>query len=540
MFAPRPGIAAARRLLALALLACCAPALAEKRLALVIGNDTYAGQPPARASEDAGLVRDALQDLGFFVDLERDVSGTQLRAALRRFGARLAGTERGTLGVFYYAGAAAQAGGRSFLLPVDARLADENDIARAGVDLAEAIEQMQAGGGGRRLLLVDGGAPAPWTLEPEDVTPGLARIKAPPGFLIGYSQEPDHAPRGLGLYAPALADALRQPGLSIEALFARVLRSVAGRSGGTQLSWQNSALNDELRINREGARVAAGSADEDFWSAIRDSTEPSRFEDYLARYPRGLHADAARQRLRGGEERSFRDCPACPLMLNLPQGAFEMGSSQGLDNERPPHLVTIGYPLAASQYEISFAEWQACVDDGGCKYNPPDQGWGRAARPVIFVSWDDAQDYTDWLSRKTGRSYRLPTESEWEYAARGGVRTEYPWGDRFEHGRAHCLGCGEGDKEPDSTLPVGQFGPNGFGLYDVAGNVNEWTLDCYREGYHGAAADGSAVTQGPCDYRVFRGGSWYLGPERTRLAFRNGGLPGLRSSRVGFRVVRGP
>ena len=235
----------------------------------------------------------------------------------------------------------------------------------------------------------------------------------------------------------------------------------------------------------------------------------------------------------------FRDCDQCPEMVVVPAGRFRMGdlAGDGKDRERPVHDVKIAEPFAVGKYEVTFAEWDACVAGGGCTHQPNDRGWGRGTRPVINVSWDDAQEYVRWLSRETGRTYRLLSEAEWEYVARAGSTTKYPWGDDIGTNKANCDGCGSrwDDKR---TAPVGSFEPNAFGLFDTAGNVWEWVEDCWNENYNGAPGDGSAWTSRNCNRPVLRGGSWGDYPWGIRSANRNRNDAGIRDNYLGFRVAR--
>ena len=238
----------------------------------------------------------------------------------------------------------------------------------------------------------------------------------------------------------------------------------------------------------------------------------------------------------------FRDCPECPEMVVVPAGEFMMGSPPSeedrRDSEGPVHRVTIAEPFAAGKYEVTFEEWDACVGGGGCGgYRPDDEGWGRGSRPVINVSWEDAQAYAAWLSGKTGENYRLLSEAEWEYAARAGTTTRYHWGDDIGRNRANCDDDVCGDSW-DYTAPVGSFAANGFGLHDVHGNVWEWVEDCWNDSYAGAPTDGSAWESGNCDLRVLRGGSWHGVPRDLRAAYRFWGGTGIRLGIIGFRVAR--
>ncbi len=208
-----------------------------------------------------------------------------------------------------------------------------------------------------------------------------------------------------------------------------------------------------------------------------------------------------------------------------------------LANEAPEHIVTIAQPFAVAKFELTFAEWDTCVDYGDCDPRVSDGGWGRDRQPVINVTWDDAQRYVEWLKRMTGKPYRLLTEAEYEYAARAGTQTAYPWGDEIGKGHAHCASCGS-QWEGKQTVPVGSFAPNAFGLYDVAGNVWQWVQDCYHDDYNGAPPDGSPWTTGDCSRRVVRGGSWDYPPQFLRSAGRNKSSPDDRYFGIGFRVGR--
>ena len=242
---------------------------------------------------------------------------------------------------------------------------------------------------------------------------------------------------------------------------------------------------------------------------------------------------------------TFRDCAECPEMVVLPSGSFSMGSPSSeegrWDNEGPVHRVRIGYRLAVGKYEVTFAEWDACLDAGGCGHDPDDAGWGRGSRPVMRVSWEDAQEYVAWLNVRLGLSgsgaYRLLSESEWEYAARAGTRTARYWGSGVGRNNANCDGCGS-RWDNRQTAPVGSFGANGWGLHDMLGNVWEWTQDCWNGNYAGAPSDGRAWGTGDCSLRDLRGGSWDFGPRYLRAANRGGYDSGNRDYDNGFRVAR--
>jgi formylglycine-generating enzyme required for sulfatase activity len=255
-------------------------------------------------------------------------------------------------------------------------------------------------------------------------------------------------------------------------------------------------------------------------------------------------------------------------MLVVPAGSFTMGSPESermpvaaaytkyaivpkssttatpLSSEGPQHHVTIARPFAAGKFAVTFDEWDACVDDGGCNgYRPPDEGWGRGSRPVVNVNWDDAQAYVGWLSRKTGKGYRLLSEAEREYIARAKTTTPYWWGSSFSTDQANYSGTRTYADQPTGesrkkTLPVASFSPNPWGFYQVHGNSYDWTEDCFHDDYFGAPADGSAWAGENCKGHVVRGGAWSSSPWMLRSAFRAWFPTDFRSSNHGFRLTR--
>lgn len=245
---------------------------------------------------------------------------------------------------------------------------------------------------------------------------------------------------------------------------------------------------------------------------------------------------------------SFKDCDECPEMVVAPVGRFMMGSPEsekgrGKD-EGPQRKVTIAKAFAVGKFEVTFDEWDACTADDGCGgYKPDDLSWGRGKHPVIMVSWNDAKAYIKWINGKvSGSPYKLLSESEWEYAARAGSSTPFWWGSKISTGQANYHGLytynGPKGEHRWKTVAVGSFGANGFGLYNVHGNVWEWVEDCYKDNYNGAPKDGSARTAGECNDRVLRGGSWDDNPRRLRSADRGRNSTVFRNMFSGFRISR--
>jgi len=238
-----------------------------------------------------------------------------------------------------------------------------------------------------------------------------------------------------------------------------------------------------------------------------------------------------------------------PEMVRIPAGSFLMGSPpsepERNDDEGPQHQVQVP-AFELGKYEVTFDQWDACVSAGGCTHRPEDQGWGRGTRPVINISWDDAQGYVKWLNTQTGKQYRLPSEAEWEYAARAGTTTPFSTGNCITTAQANYdgnidyAGCGaKTGVYLQKTQPVGSYPANRWGLYDMHGNAWEWVQDSSHTNYQGAPGDGSAWEDAGGRERVLRGGSWFSGGRYCRSANRFGDVPGHRNRYVGFRLSRG-
>ena len=232
---------------------------------------------------------------------------------------------------------------------------------------------------------------------------------------------------------------------------------------------------------------------------------------------------------------SFSDCENCPEMVVLAGGVFVMGSpttEPGRNRDESPQREVSITRFAMSRTEITFAQWDACLGGGGCGgFSPMDQGWGRGNQPVVGISWQQARAYVDWLNTRAGsQRYRLPTEAEWEYAARAGSMEAYAFGPRINTRQATFRA-----RRPD---PVGSHEANVIGLFDMHGNVGEWVEDCYVASYEAAPIGGGAVRADSCARRVIRGGSYLDREPPLRAAARRSARPGDRAPSTGFRVAR--
>ena len=640
-------------------------ASANERVALVIGNAAYEHVPPlVNPRNDAEDMAGLLRRLGFVVTEGLDLTDSAMKDRIRAFGRRARGAE---VALVFYAGHGMQVGGVNYLLPVDARLADELDLDFEAVALDLVLRSM---GTGTNLVFLDACRDNPfsrgWAGAARSlVGRGLKRVEggSASGMFIAFATDPDSiAADGDGRNSPftaALKRHIETPGLEINSLLTEVRNSVLTSTGNVQRPWSNSSLSAPFyfvssaapaaRITSQAGRTTLDPAEET-WLQIRDTASVRTLERYLATYPNSRYRIAAEARLEelarqpftvavrpssarvrilnaGGEYKDgmllpagnyrieasaeghetkvevvshgksptlhrlvlmptdgvFRDCEDCPDMVVISPGVFRMGdlSGDGDENARPVREVRIAR-FAISKYEVTVAQFRRFVlatgyrTDAERNYGNNAEGcetkeaktrskWeftaGRSWRnleydiedeqPVVCVSWNDTKAYLEWLQNQLHLPYRLPSEAEWEYAARAGSETTYHFGNDEErlcmygnvpdetplfNGNVWLNGAACSDRALFPVL-VGSYRANAFGLHDVVGNVEEWTADCWNESYRRATQDGKAWKAGKCSLRVYRGGSW--GSSMTLAAASRGNSGrAFRSMRRGFRVAR--
>jgi len=224
-----------------------------------------------------------------------------------------------------------------------------------------------------------------------------------------------------------------------------------------------------------------------------------------------------------------------PAMVAVPGGTFMMGSNED-PSEKPVHKVTVA-PFSIGKYLVTVDEWKKCVAAQGCAEVSPPSADENA--PISNVSWSDAVQFTSWLSRVSGKNYRLPTEAEWEYAARAGTSTKFWWGNEYVDGMAYCRGCGAPAYDPHHAIKVGSFRANPFGLYDMGGEASEWVSDCWHRDYRGAPNDGSSWVADDCSGHVLRGGSWQNDPSYLSVSSRDHYDTAVRYVTHGLRLAQG-
>ncbi len=316
---------------------------------------------------------------------------------------------------------------------------------------------------------------------------------------------------------------------------------------------------EALAARAEQAALVLTTQEAATWRVAKDADTRAPLDAYLRDFPNGPNAAAARSRIASltrsaapapaasvstpsasslSDVETFRDCSDCPQMVSIPSGSFMMGSpasETGRDDDEGPQRRVSVPAFAAGKYEVTWSEWDRCVAAGSCASLKAD-GFGGGSRPVTNVSWNEAVAYAKWLSNKTGQTYRLLSEAEWEYAARAGSSARWSFGDKESSlGSYGWYSSNSGS----GTHAVGTKTANAFGLFDMHGNVWEWVQDCSAGNYSaGQPSNGSAYTSGSCSYRVLRGGSWAGDPQYLRSADRNGDVPTIRGNALGFRVAR--
>jgi formylglycine-generating enzyme required for sulfatase activity len=592
----------------LLLLAAAHAASAGKRVALVIGNGKYihAGTL-ANPANDASDIAAALKGVGFTVVSGFDLDKPALEKKIREFASSLAGADTGVF--FYAGHGLQVAGTNYIVpVDAQLTTADALEFEMVKLESVQRIMENAAKtnilflDACRNNPLARNLARALGT-RGSIIGTGLAPAESGIGTLISFSTQPGNvAADGSGRNSPftgPLVKRIAAPGEDILTVLTAVRNEVLAATGEKQVPWENHALRARFYFNPTPAAPAAPpqaqapmSEAANAWAEIKNAKDVAVFEAFRKQYgpANALYDTLAAQKIaelkgsevvvavspkpvparppeeacedgllvtvatgpnpciKPGSGKSFKDCPECPEMVIVPASSFMMGSPPDeleRGSSETQHKVTIAKPFAAARFAVTFAEWDACVEAGGCgRYRPNDQGWGRGERPVINVSWADAKAYVKWVSRKTGRAYRLLSEAEREYVTRAGTRTPFWWGTSITETQANYdtehtySGGSSAGYHRQRTLPVKSFQPNPWGLYQVHGNIWEWAEDCWNSSYNGASNDGSAWTTGDCKLRVHRGGSWNSGPVFLRAAFRYREGIDVRSNIVGFRLAR--
>ena len=537
----------------------------EQRVALVIGNGAYKASPLKNPVNDARDMATKLRSLGFVVIERSNLGMKQIGSTLREFRSKLT---PGSVALVFYAGHGLQIKGENYLPAVDAEIGGEEDVPNQSMSMRQIMNVLSDAKTRLNLVFLDACRDNPYARSFRNSSGGLAKEDAPSGTLISFATRPgsvasDGNGRN-GLYTGALLEQMNNTSLPIEQVLKGVVTAVKGGSNGRQEPWMEGSIEGDFCFGDCSARSApqvAISDDRALWESVKDSRDVNEFKVYLDKFPKGLFADLASTRVKAlslSDGRpvamalppvqpvpvarpiqpgaTFKDCDDCPEMVVIPSGTFMMGTKDdpfakipSPKDEQPQHAVSIR-SFSIGKYEVTQEQWYSVMG------NTPSNFKGRTL-PVERVSWNDTQEFIQKLNAKTGKTYRLPTEAEWEYTARAGSQTEFSFGDNENDLGRYAWFY---DNSSSQTHPVGEKQPNAFGLFDMHGNVWEWTQDCWNENYVGAPNDSSAWMQGDCSRRVLRGGSWNSVPQVLRSAIRNRNSSEFRYFNYGFRVARTP
>jgi formylglycine-generating enzyme required for sulfatase activity len=489
--------------LLLAGLLCLVPSVVwAQRVALLIGNASYAKDPLKNPLNDVRAMESALTALGFKVEKALNADQKQMKRVVRDFGTRAQGAE---VAFFYYSGHGTQVDGENWLLPLGASIEKKADYGIEAVSAQDVLGQMAGAQPKTAVLVLDACRDNPSAPATKGGKKGMARMAdVPTGTLVAFATQPNNTANDDGLYAQVLAAELRVPGQELMTVFRNTTAKVRLRSAD-----QVPRISD---VSLEGPVYLAGIKPEPVLPVV----PPQAPQAATVPAPR----PAAPAPLA---------CAYCPEMVVIPAGSFQMGSNEYTD-EKPPHRVSIK-SFALGKYEVTQGQWKAVMGSNPSSFEECGDNC-----PVEQVSWDDIQQYIQKLNASSGQQYRLPSEAEWEYAARAGSNGKWSFGnDDAQLGQYAWYGSNSGSK----THAAGGKLPNAFGLHDMHGNVWEWVQDYYHDSYSGAPSDGSAwVAGGDQGRRVFRGGGWLIDPAILRSAIRGRYTPDGRNNDIGFRLAR--
>jgi formylglycine-generating enzyme required for sulfatase activity len=538
------------------------------RLAFVAGNDRYAHIAPLQnAVYDAQSMARALEEAGYTTTLSLNADLKTLKDALRGFRQRIQG---GDEVVFFFSGHGVSLGGQNYLLPVDVRSGSPDEVRDDSLSLGQILSDVRERRPDVTVAIIDACRDSPFSGHTRSLTPSSGTTGEMILFAAGEGQEAldrlsVNDPVRNGVFTRVLLEEMRRPGVPIHEVMRKV-RWEVHRLAQSIDHQQVPALYDQ--VVGEFFFVKPGVS-----AAVASTVAPA-----------AVSAPASGAQRQAGEV--FRDCPQCPEMVVIPAGRFTMGSPDsepGRDSdEGPQRTVRIARAFALGRTEVTVGQFRAFVGETGYRTDAQKNadnnqgcyayaretygGWAwRAGRhwqnpgfaqgeghPVVCVSWNDAQTYVAWLSEKTGQRYRLPSEAEWEYAARAGTQTSRYWGDDPNHACRYA-NVADQTKGPNGqtwtsshacedgywfTAPVENYRPNPFKLHDMLGNVWEWAQDCWNDNYVNVSTDGRAWEIEKCQRRVLRGGAWFIKPENVRAANRNRDAASYRSFITGFRPAR--
>jgi uncharacterized caspase-like protein len=491
---------------------------AENRVALVIGNAAYKSGPLVNPVNDARAMAKRLRSLGFDVVLRENLKQREIGGVYREFRSKIT---PGGVALVFYAGHGIQFKGQNYFPATDADISSEEDVPLQSLNLGNLLDNMEEAKAGVSLVFLDACRDNPFARRFRSSSRGLAKVEAASGTLIHYATRPGSVASDgdgqNGTYTEALLALMSEPSVPVELMLKRVANNVVAKTKGKQEPWVEGSLRGDFyfrpvaggtsgAVPQPAVPVDLTTVEISFWESIKSSTDAEDYQSYLNRFPNGQFVELAERRMKKkpamvNDAASsatptsvtiIKDCVGCPEMVPIP-----------------------GKNIAIGKTEVTQGQWRIVMQS-----DPPELKFkGCDDCPVENVNWNDAQDFIGKLNLKTGKNYRLPSESEWEYACRAGGRNEYCGSDNADSVAWHSGNSGQ------RTHSVGGKQANAWGLYDMSGNVWEFTQDCW---------------EGNCEQRVLRGGSWDYSPQFAQTIVRTTGGPvgGRRYSGNGFRLAR--
>ncbi|MDM8560864.1 SUMF1/EgtB/PvdO family nonheme iron enzyme [Thiotrichales bacterium HSG14] len=521
--------------------------------ALVIGNANYEYAALTNPVNDATDVAQRLEKMGFNVDKALNLNQVAMGKTIRAFTTRL--SQEPGLGLFYFAGHGFQVDGENYLLPIDnKKIEDKHDLEAYAFNVnLQIFNRMEEARNHLNFIILDACRNNPFRGAMRSHQQGLASVNPVMGSIIAFATAPgktaaDKSQCGHnGLFTKYLLEGLEyaeKHNQRVEDMFMQVRNSVLEESGGDQIPWYTASLMKPFHFGKIQSKPEPKPQENEPVRKIQPEPKPKESKP----------GDIFRDTLKDGSK--------SPEMVIIPAGKFRMGDIQGTggDREKPVHEVSVK-SFAMGRYLVTVGEFKQFVqaidykteaEKGDGAYVWKDSEWKKIKdanwrnpyfpqkdnQPVVCVSWNDAMAYVKWLSEQTGQQYSLPTEAQWEYAARAGTETDYWWGNEIGKNKANCRNSGS-QWSGKQTSPVGSFEANPFGIYDTVGNVWGWIADSWHEDYTNAPNDDKIWAEGADkSYRVLRGGSWSDYSYNSRVADRYRGNPDDRDNSGGFRVVR--
>jgi len=551
----------------------------QKRVALVIGNSAYQQFPKLlNPVNDATDMAAKLNGFGFVdAQLLLNASKREIEGAITRFGKKL--NNENAVGLFYFAGHGLQVDGNNYLIPIGANITNVADVPYEAVDAGRVLSNMQLADNKLNLMILDACRDNPLPGASRSATRGLARMSAPEGSIILYATSPGKAAldgepgERNGLFTGKLLEVMSEPGLSVYDVFRRTAQAVHVASKSIQTPYIEGVILGEfsfaedtsqarliIKTNPAAARVRILNIRQKYrpemvlkpgryqvevthpgyhgyleWIELDNQTTTHTV--VLEQLSRTSTATTDQSSQPTEAPTTFTDPYTGIQFVTIQRGCFNMGNDKGDSDEKPVHQVCITRAFDIGKYEVTQGQWRKVMGDHL-------SGFKGDQLPVERVSWDSVQKFIQMLNQQSGQQYRLPTEAEWEYAARADSQTNYPWGNQITCTDASYDG-GKGSVcyykprgQYRGTQPVGSYQPNAFGLYDTVGNVWEWVQDWYDESYYDNTLKNDP--QGPEEgiYRVLRGGSWSSFASSSRSTYRYSYSPDSNDFTLGFRLAK--